>query len=356
MDQIVLFFIALGLVSVLTSWLLPYRFAFSAISIVTFLGICVWSLPSALSLLSLTLALPLFLRFGEGRFGKNAVLTIGVGLIVGVFILSRYSDGLAWIGIAYYSLRLIHVLVEWWLGRAEAPTVANHLRYQFFAPVLIAGPINRMPHFLREWDRRSWNLSEFWSGLERLIFGIFLVVVLSSALLGKVETAADRLMSAKSYFLQQWLGSAIDWIQLYISFSGYTSIALGLALMMGLRLEENFNRPYLATNLIDFWSRWHMTLTSWCRDYVYQPISAVTRNPALGVFAGMLVLGLWHEFSVYYVLWAAWQSIGIILTHILKDRALPNLHPLLRRVGGAIIVLSWLSLAQPVIRSILLLI
>lgn len=352
MDGIVLFFLALGLVTVLLSWMLPHRLTLSFISAATFLGLLVWSPYSAISLLLLSVTLPLFMQHGGRVLGKNATLFIAICAVSAIFVTSRLSQGLAWIGVAYFSLRLIHVLIEWWIGKIAIPSVTEHLKYQFFAPVIVAGPINRMPHFQREWDRRSWDSSEFWSGFERFIIGMFLVIVVGSALLGKVERSAELALKTHGFFLQQWVGSAIDWIQLYTSFSGYTSIALGLGLMMGIKLEENFNKPYLASNLIDFWSRWHMTLTSWCRDYVFKPLSAATRNPALGVFAAMLVLGLWHEFSIYYVLWAAWQSLGIIATHLLKDK-LPDFSAPVGHVGGAIIVFSWLTLAQPVIRTLL---
>jgi D-alanyl-lipoteichoic acid acyltransferase DltB (MBOAT superfamily) len=159
---------------------------------------------------------------------------------------------------------------------------------------------------------------------------------------------------AGTSFLHDWGYSAREWIWLYFVFAGYSSIALGISMMIGLRLEENFNRPWAARNLIDFWMRWHMSLTQWCRDYVFRPVAAITRSPIAGLCAAMLVIGLWHEFSAYYVLWATWQVLGILLTR-LADR-LFGFERMPRAVGtvlGPISVLAWLSLARPVLARLL---
>ena len=121
--------------------------------------------------------------------------------------------------------------------------------------------------------------------------------------------------------------------------------------MMGLKLEENFRKPYLARDLIDFWDRWHMTLSHWCRDYIYVPLTAWSRSPVIGVLAAMLVLGLWHESSAYYILWACWQALGIILTHrfirpLNASRAVPLL--LIKLVSC-----FWLVSAKPIVSNFL---
>ena len=98
------------------------------------------------------------------------------------------------------------------------------------------------------------------------------------------------------------LASAADWVQIYFIFGGFGALALGLALMMGLVVEENFDRPWAARNLIEFWTGWHITLSLWCRDYVFQVVTAFSRSPLLGLTAAMTAIGLWHEVSVYYFL------------------------------------------------------
>lgn len=353
MNAVALLLIGLGLLAVGLYWSLPAKYAQNAVGLLTAI-ILIWVSPmAAMALLSMTILFPFAMRWGDTHDRKNLMLLLLGSALVAIFVSSRFMENYVWIGVAYFVLRLFHILIEWWSERIAAPALGNHFRYQFFLPVISSGPINRITHFEREIDRRSWSRRNFVAGAERCLIGLFFVLVISRSIIGRLEIILANRIDHWNIFLANWLLSAIDWVQLYFSFSGYTSIALGLSLMMGLRLEENFNHPYRATNLLDFWSRWHMTLTNWCRDYVYDPIAAATRNPVIAVFAAMLVLGLWHEFSFYYIFWAGWQSLGIIGTHLLLKHYNWRVPHMVSLIGGPIFVLSWLSLARPMATLIL---
>ena len=116
-------------------------------------------------------------------------------------------------------------------------------------------------------------------------------------------------------FLQAYLNSVVSWANLYLQFSGYSDIAIGVAALAGFEIMENFKFPFLAKNINDFWSRWHISLTSWCREYVFQPSVSFTRKPLLSVALTMVILGLWHEISLRYILWGLYHAIGIALWH-----------------------------------------
>jgi D-alanyl-lipoteichoic acid acyltransferase DltB (MBOAT superfamily) len=255
-----------------------------------------------------------------------------------------------WLGGAYFTLRKIHVVMDWWLQDRPPPTLRGLIRYSFLAPVILAGPIHRLPTFERSLARRRWDSAQFYSGAERALFGAVLAFVVGEYIYAQILQELAPL-NLDSGFGGRLLLSALAWVMLYIAFSGLTDMALGLAAMMGLKLEENFDRPWAARDLIDFWQRWHMTLSHWCRDYVYVPISAWLRAPALGVVSAMIVLGLWHETSAYYLLWALWQALGIILTHRF-------IRPLAVSGGGALFLVRigsflWLALANPVVTTVL---
>ena len=126
-------------------------------------------------------------------------------------------------------------------------------------------------------------------------------------------------------FAADWLASVLDWTSLYFVFAGLTSVALGLSRMAGLTLEENFDHPWRARNLIDFWTRWHMSLTSWCRDYVFTPVTALTRSPVAGLFAGML-LGVLFRWLAGGLLLAASLFLLALASTAVRDR------PVLRRL------------------------
>jgi len=110
-----------------------------------------------------------------------------------------------------------------------------------------------------------------------------------------------------------YLGIVQNGLNLYFQFSGHSDIAIGLSLMLGYRVIENFNWPYLQPNISAFWQSWHRSLSLWCRDYIYGVVVAQTRSPALGALATMVVIGLWHEMSFRFLLWGAWHGLGIII-------------------------------------------
>ncbi|WP_282608484.1 MBOAT family O-acyltransferase [Pelagibius sp. Alg239-R121] len=352
-----------SLLSVGALWAVPRAMAQNASAAITAGVLALVAPAAALWLLGSVAVIPLLMRLGELAGRRGAVVIFCSALLATLLIASREIEGvagqpIALVGGAYFTLRHVHVLMEWWLGRLSIPSIAAYARYHLFLPVLMVGPIHRLPHFERQCARRRWSADEFFSGAERALFGLALAVVVGGYLHARlIDLLKAHELFALSPFLESWIFSALDWVRIYITFSGFTDLALGLSLMMGLRLEENFDRPWRARNLIEFWTRWHMTLSHWCRDYVYVPIAASFRAPVIGVFAAMLVLGLWHETSAYYILWAFWQALGIVLTQLYLNREDPlrlqRLPALAKSVFGPLAVLIWLSGARPVLETAL---
>jgi alginate O-acetyltransferase complex protein AlgI len=292
------------------------------------------------------------MQLGRRLQAEGAVALAWTALLVACLLAARETKGWTLIGPAYFTLRNLHVLFDGWMGRLAIPSVRRMLRYQLFLPVLAVGPIHRLQHFERECDRRRFDAAALASGAERALFGLVQAVVLGGPVVHRFEDALLR-SSRDGAFLRDWAASAFAWVQLYLTFAGLSGVAVGIALMMGLRIEENFDRPYRARSLVDFWTRWHITLSSWCRDYVFRPVTALTRRPVVGLFAAMLAIGLWHETSAYYLLWAVWQVLGIVLNRLLfpADDESP-------RFGRAaalapVAVFGWLSLANPVLSRLL---
>lgn len=351
-----------SLIAVAVFWLVPAAAGQNAVAAITAVFLACAAPASALWLVGSIMATPSIMRLGEAFRLRGLTTALWSATLAALLVGSRAfvdttSSALPLIGGAYFTLRHIHVLVEWWLGRVQIPGLAAYARYHLFLPVMLVGPIHRMPHFERQCARRRWSPDDFYAGAERALFSLTVAVVVGGFAFVHVREAAQAAIAGLQPFLQDWALSMLDWVRLYIQFAGYTGLALGLSLMMGLRLEENFAQPWRARNLVDFWSRWHMTLSHWCRDYVYAPIAAAFRAPVLGAFAAMLVLGLWHETSVYYVLWALWQATGIVVTQAyLKSRdplGLRRLPAAISAVAGPLATLAWLSGARPVIERAL---
>ena len=354
------FFVA-SLLAIAIFWFLPEKHRQNGVALFTALVLAVLAPATAAIMLISILLVQQAMTWSERNGWMNTITVLASGLLVALFLASRelatiFGIQLVLIGIAYATLRHIHVLAEWRFGRIAVPTLGAYFRYHLLLPVLLAGPIHRLPHFERQCERRRWSTTEFFSGAERLLVGCALIVVIGEYVIG---TKVGSLMGAKPYhgFMMVWLASAIDWIHIYVVFAGLTDVALGLCLMMGLRLEENFNRPWLARNLVDFWTRWHMTLSHWCRDYVYAPAAIWFRSPLIGIFCAMLALGLWHETSLYYVMWGPYQALGVALSHLYGKAGDPLLLARLPRHLKAVLapvsVLAWVSSAQPVITSLI---
>lgn len=113
-----------------------------------------------------------------------------------------------------------------------------------------------------------------------------------------------------------YLECLLMWMNLYIQFSGYSDIAIGVSKMCGITVMENFNYPFIASNINDFWKRWHISLTSWSKEYVFIPIASATRKPFLAVVLAMMVIAFWHEISIRYVAWGLYHGCGIAVWHI----------------------------------------
>lgn len=333
-----------ALVTVPMSWAVPQAYAFDAVAAWTAAVLALFSPPTALWLAVIATGLPLALRAGESR--RGLITGLICASLLGGLILSRAIPTWAWIGGAFFTLRALHVTLEWWMERMKAPSVRDSLHYLFYLPVVAAGPINRFPHFQHQLRRRRWDWAQICTGMERLLLGLIWFFVLSGFVMARVTSRAETELAALPEFLRLWGLSVLSWIDLFLAFAGSAHIALGIALMSGLQLEENFDRPWAARNLLEFWTRWHMTLTQWVRDYVFQPVMVLTRKPAISLIAAMLAVGLWHAFSIYYVLWAFWQSLGIILTRLAVGGVE---HFELPRFLSALWILGWLSAARPVI-------
>lgn len=309
-------------VAVLFAWLLPRNLQPVGIALGTaaFLAYA-----SPLSLVILTVSsLAVFFLVGRGR-ARGAIVVCLVGAISAIFIWFKLKVGAAEgmsgmqrllpLGLSFYSFRQIHYIFESYQRRLEEHSLAEFLCYLFFLPTIPVGPIHRFPEFLRDLRRRRWEATDLSDGLERILYGYAKIVILGNYLVGKKFELLIRQYAASNSTLDAYLGSVSYWANLYFQFSGYSDIAIGFSLTMGFRVMENFNYPFLAANIAEFWQRWHISLTSWCRDYVYAPLASLTRRAGVSVLAAMLILGLWHEFSGRYVIWGCYQALGVVIWH-----------------------------------------
>jgi len=234
------------------------------------------------------------------------------------------------LGISFFTFTQIAFLVDVYQGKVREYNFVHYLVFVTYFPHLIAGPIfhhsEMMPQFARHLDQplRSFNLA---AGLALFTIGLGKKVLIADSLAGDVSSVFDG--AAQGYavtLLEAWSGVLAYTLQLYFDFSGYTDMALGLSLLFGIRLPMNFYSPYKATNIIDFWRRWHMTLSRFLRDYLYIPLGGNRRGNSrryLNLLVTMLLGGLWHGAGWTFVLWGGLHGIYLVINHFwraLRDR------------------------------------
>lgn len=322
----------------------------NAVVALSLLTLAMLSWTSALWLLVGIAAALTGMEIGDKTHRRTTTFVLSVVFHVTLLLVLRDQPAFAFIGGAYFTLRHIHVISDWWIHGRTRPGVVDYLRYHLFLPVLAAGPIHRFEPFLRQLRRRRNDPTELAEGAERTLTGAFQFTVLSSYVLARSSRALETALSSWPALPRELLLSAFDWMALYLAFAGLSSMAIGLSLMMGLRIEENFNRPWLARDLPDFWNRWHMSLTTFSQDYIFRPVMAYAGSAMIGALSAMLFIGVWHGSSFYWVGWGAWQGTGILLTVLARRLGLFASWPIWT---GRAFVASWLIATGPVVSTLI---
>ncbi|MBN1836537.1 MAG: MBOAT family protein, partial [Spirochaetales bacterium] len=214
------------------------------------------------------------------------------------------------VGISFYVFQATSYLVD--LHRGDAPEARSYLdlaAYISLFPQLIAGPIIRYKDIAGQLLHREHSFASFSEGSWRFMVG-FCKKVLVADTVAVLADAAFALAAPTA--ADAWLGTAAYAVQIYFDFSGYSDMAIGLGLMMGFRFMENFRAPYLASSITEFWGRWHISLSTWLRDYLYIPLGGNRRGrrrTLVNLMTVMLLGGLWHGAAWTYVLWGAWHGL-----------------------------------------------
>ncbi len=228
------------------------------------------------------------------------------------------------VGISFFTFQSLSYTIDYYRGYVERePSFLRYAAYVSLFPQLVAGPIERAAHLLPQLRRNNRiTLTDFTDGLSLFLVGLFKKVALADYLAMYV----DRVYAMPSQYDGLTLAAAtfaFGW-QIYFDFSGYTDMARGVARMMGLRLMLNFNNPYLADGLGDFWRRWHISLSSWFKDYVYIPLGGNRRgtfNTYRNMFLTMVISGLWHGAAWTFVAWGTLHALGRFVTRELERTA-----------------------------------
>ena len=272
---------------------------------------------------------------------KKFILALGVFFAAGLLCYFKYTNFLlqtlrlpavqllpAPLGVSFLTFLLISYLADTYRGRAQAETrFGRFLLYALFFPKAAQGPLCRYEDFSRQLDRRAQSVELASGGIARLILGLGKKALVSAAA-GAVASEAFSLPSDALSPVYAWMGAVCYALQIYFDFSGYTDMAIGLALLFGIRLPENFNEPYLAVSVTDFWRRWHMSLSGWFRDYVYIPLGGSRRGKLRQILNLLIVwslTGLWHGANWTFLAWGLWFFFLLAMEKLWLGAALEKL-------------------------------
>lgn len=234
----------------------------------------------------------------------------------------RWEGAFLPLGVSFFTFEFIHYAVDRYRGKVERATFGEYLAFIFFFPTMVAGPIKRFQDFAPCLRNPSTEWATDWNrGITRILTGLvkkFAVADLLTSLTDHLN-AAD-IVQAERWVLPVWL-FAYGW-KIYFDFSAYSDIAIGSGRLFGIRIPENFDWPYIRTNIAHFWRHWHMSLYKWLVDYVFIPLGGSRGTTAFvcrNVFIVMLVSGIWHGAGLNFVVWGAWHGI-LLVTHRLWAR------------------------------------
>ncbi|MBO5509089.1 MAG: MBOAT family protein, partial [Lachnospiraceae bacterium] len=253
------------------------------------------------------------------------------GLVSDIFKIKIQSPGLALpIGISFYTFQAMSYIIDVYRDEVKAQrNYLNVLLYISFFPQLIAGPIVKYHDIEKQIQSRKQKSEDVARGLRRFIIGLSKKVLISNVL----AVAADNIFSLDIYqvnICSAWIGAIAYMLQIYYDFSGYSDMAIGLGHMFGFSFSENFKYPYASVSIRDFWRRWHISLSTWFKEYLYIPLGGNRKGRVRGWINRLIVFfctGLWHGANWTFVLWGIYHGVLLFFEDVIRNSGLKVVLP-----------------------------
>lgn len=237
------------------------------------------------------------------------------------------------IGISFYTFQMLSYVID--VYRKDAKVQKNILKLALYVclfPQLIAGPIVRYTTIEKELENRTHTFEKFAAGTRRFLIGLGKKVLIANVL-GELNSAF--LISDEKSVLFYWLYGIATMLQIYFDFSGYSDMAIGLGKMFGFDFLENFNYPYIATSITDFWKRWHISLSSWFKDYIYIPLGGnrVSKTKWIrNIFVVWLLTGIWHGAEWNFLIWGLYFGVILLIEKVFLSKVLNKMPKIINRI------------------------
>lgn len=338
------------IVAFLLHWSLPISWRKVFLVVASYFFYCTWRWEFGFLLLGVSLFNWAYGRWVLARCTQSWALVLGIVANSLPLLYFKYTNFLAtnlagvvnllggdWhpvvpnillpLGISFFTFQGIAYLVDIATGEKPLVQLVDFLLFKALWPQLIAGPIVRLGEIRERIEgARRLSYDDFSEGCRRLVLGLVKKVVLADSLAPTVERVF--LSNSTPNTIECLTGVLGFGMQIYFDFSAYSDLAIGSARLFGFRLPENFNWPYLAPSPREFWNRWHMTLSSWIRDYLFTPLAFASRNKPMlqpiWLLGAMAVCGLWHGAAWTFVIWGVWHGFLLLLNQSILRQVFPK--------------------------------
>lgn len=315
-------------------------------------GLCLDAAGNRTVLRKLTVAVFSVITLGIlGYFKYYNFFVTTVGRLAGTELFSLRNIVLP-LGISFYTFQAISYVIDVYRGKSPAQKNLFHMAlYIFLFPQILSGPIVKYHQIAGQLTDRTETLSMQFYGIKRFVYGLAKKVLLANTF----GQSVDYIMGVPSEQIgtvTAWLAVILYTLQIYYDFSGYSDMAIGLGRIFGFYYEENFNYPYLSSSITEFWRRWHISLSTWFRDYLYIPLGGNRKGlsrTCVNLFIVFLATGLWHGASMTFILWGIYHGIFILLERLwLKKLLDKNPFKFLGHLYAmTVVIFGWLLFRAP---------
>lgn len=302
-----------------------------------------WGEPVYVLIMLLTICIAYWAGIGLERYARysDLISTLTILLIFSFLIYFKYTnfilqvygdftkinvktlDIIMPIGISFYVFQTVSYIVDVYRGKVKAQS--NFIKialYITFFPQLIAGPIVKYHDIEQCLNKREDNLNNVVIGMKRFIIGLGKKVLIANTM-GKIADDIFTIGASGIDVSIAWLGAVAYTFQIFFDFSGYSDMAIGLGRMFGFKILENFNYPYIANSISDFWHRWHISLSTWFKEYLYIPLGG-NRHGELDMYRNLIIVfaatGIWHGANWTFLLWGLWHGLFLIIEKYLLQK------------------------------------
>lgn len=247
------------------------------------------------------------------------------------------------IGISFYTFQIMSYIIDLYRGDIKVQkNILNLALYISFFPQLIAGPIVKYHDIDKQLQKRVITVEKFATGVKRFVYGLSKKVILSNSLAYIADTIFNASMSSINMPIA-WFGAICYTLQIYFDFSGYSDMAIGLGKMFGFEFVENFNLPYISQSITEFWRRWHISLSTWFKEYLYIPLGG-NRKGIIRTYINLIIVflatGIWHGADWNFIAWGLYNGFFVVIERIkLKELLDKNKFKILNHIYSLLVVI-----------------